>query len=67
MHMISLVEKALGREAIKVFEPLQPGDVPQSHANVDALMHDVGFKPETKIEVGIARFIEWYKDYHNVQ
>ena len=67
MHMISLVEKALGREAIKVFEPLQPGDVPQSHANVDALIHDVGFKPETKIEVGISRFIEWYKDYHNVQ
>jgi UDP-glucuronate 4-epimerase len=66
MYMISLVEKALGGEAEKNFQPLQPGDVPASHANVDALVKAVGFKPETPIEVGIDRFIAWYKDYYGV-
>ena len=66
MDMIGLVEKALEREAIKQFEPMQPGDVPESHANVDALMRDVGFKPSTPLAEGIERFIEWYKDYYRV-
>ena len=66
MYMISLVEKALGREAEKTFEPLQPGDVPTSHADVDALIKAVGFKPSTPIETGIERFIAWYKEYYGV-
>jgi UDP-glucuronate 4-epimerase len=66
MYMISLVEKALGREAEKIFEPMQPGDVATSHANVDALSQAVGFRPDTPIEEGIDRFIAWYKEYYGV-
>jgi UDP-glucuronate 4-epimerase len=47
--------------------PLQPGDVPATYADVDDLMRDVGFKPNTSIEVGIANFIEWYNEYYGVQ
>jgi UDP-glucuronate 4-epimerase len=64
MHFIGCIEKALGREAQKNFLPLQPGDVPRTYADVDALVADVGFKPATPIETGIARFIEWYRSYY---
>ena len=64
MHFIACIEKALGREAKKNFLPLQPGDVPKTYANVDALVADVGFKPATPIEDGIARFIAWYRSYY---
>jgi UDP-glucuronate 4-epimerase len=64
MHFIGCIEKALGREAKKNFLPLQPGDVPRTYADVDALVADVGFKPATPIETGIARFIEWYRSYY---
>jgi len=65
MYFISCIEKALGREARKNFLPLQPGDVPKTYADVDALVADVGFKPATPIEDGIARFIEWYRSYYH--
>jgi UDP-glucuronate 4-epimerase len=64
MHFIACIEKALGREARKNFLPLQPGDVPKTYADVDALVADVGFKPATPIEDGIARFIAWYRGYY---
>jgi UDP-glucuronate 4-epimerase len=64
MHFIACIEKALGREAKKNFLPLQPGDVPKTYANVDALVADVGFKPATPIEEGIATFIAWYRSYY---
>ncbi len=64
MHFIACLEKALGREAKKNFLPLQPGDVPKTYADVDALVDDVGFKPATPIEDGIARFVEWYRSYY---
>jgi len=64
MHFIGCLEKALGREAKKNLLPLQPGDVPRTCADVDALVEDVGFKPATPIEVGIARFVEWYRSYY---
>jgi UDP-glucuronate 4-epimerase len=64
MHFIACLEKALGREAKKNFLPLQPGDVPKTYADVDALVADVGFKPATSIEDGIARFVEWYRSYY---
>ena len=64
MHFIACIEKALGREAKKNFLPLQPGDVPKTYANVDALVADVGFKPATPIEEGIAKFIAWYRSYY---
>jgi len=65
-HFIQSIEKALGKEAQKQYLPLQPGDVPATYADVDDLQHDVGFKPSTPIETGIARFIEWYKDYYRI-
>jgi UDP-glucuronate 4-epimerase len=64
MHFIACIEKALGWEAKKNFLPLQPGDVPETYANVDALVADVGFKPATPIEDGIAKFIAWYRSYY---
>lgn len=64
LHFIETLEKALGTEAKKNLLPMQPGDVPATFADVDALMRDVGFKPETPIEVGIRRFVEWYRDYY---
>jgi UDP-glucuronate 4-epimerase len=64
MHFIGTIERCLGRTAEKKLLPLQPGDVPATYADVDDLMRDVGFKPATPIEVGIARFIEWYREYY---
>ena len=64
MHLIETLEKALGKEAVKNFMPIQPGDVPATWADVDALSHDVGFRPATPIEVGVESFIEWYKGYY---
>ncbi len=64
MEFIEIIEKVLGREAKKEFLGLQPGDVPATYADVDDLMKDVGFKPSTSIEVGVERFVAWYKDYY---
>lgn len=62
---IAAIEKCLGREAEKDYQDIQPGDVPATYADVDDLIVDVGFKPSTPIETGIARFIEWYRAYYN--
>ncbi len=67
MHMINTLEKCLGREAKKNMMDMQPGDVPETFADIDALQADVGFRPNTSIEDGIARFVEWYKSYHGVK
>lgn len=64
LYFIEVIENCLGIKARKNMLPLQPGDVPETYANVDALMNDVGFKPETSIEDGISRFVSWYKDYY---
>ncbi|MBO6937187.1 MAG: NAD-dependent epimerase [Deltaproteobacteria bacterium] len=66
MHMIRVLEESLGREAKKNMLPMQPGDVPATYADVRALMEDVDFRPDTPIEVGIPRFVEWYREYHGV-
>ena len=66
MDLISCLERALGRTAIKTFLPLQPGDVPRTAANIDHLAHDVGFRPATPIEVGVERFVSWYREYHGL-
>ena len=62
MNFITLIEKALGKEAKKNFLPMQPGDVLTTYADVDDLMHDVGFKPTTSIEDGIHHFVQWYRE-----
>lgn len=66
MTVISTIESELGREARKNFLPLQPGDVPETYADVDALVESVGFRPRTPIEDGIRRFIAWYRQYYGV-
>jgi UDP-glucuronate 4-epimerase len=64
LHFIETLEKCLGIEAKKNLLPMQAGDVPATYADVDDLMRDVGFRPATPIEVGISRFVEWYRSYH---
>lgn len=64
MAFIETLEKKLGKEAIKEFMPLQPGDVPKTYADVSDLMKDVEFKPETTIDTGIENFVKWYKEYY---
>ena len=66
MDMIGTLEKCLGQEAEKRFLPMQMGDVPETFADIDSLIQDVGFKPNTSIETGVARFVDWYRSYHNV-
>ena len=64
LRFIEVIEECLGKKAEKNMLPLQPGDVPATYANVDDLMRDVGFKPETTIEQGIENFVRWYRDYY---
>ena len=66
MHYIETIEGCLGKSAVKNFLPIQAGDVPETSADVTALADYVGYKPETKIETGIARFVEWYRDYYKI-
>ncbi len=66
LNFISVLERELGKEAQKVFLPLQAGDVPETFADIDDLIRDVGFKPKITIEEGIKRFVEWYKGYYNL-
>ena len=64
MRFIEVLEDCLGKKAEKNFLPMQQGDVPATYADVDDLVRDVGYAPKTPIETGIARFVEWYKDYY---
>jgi len=64
MYFIEVLEKCLGKKAAKNLLPIQAGDVPATYADVDGLMKDVGFKPQTAIEYGIEKFIGWYKEYY---
>jgi len=66
MYLIEIIEKELGRVAEKRMLPLQPGDVPATSANVDALVRDVGFAPQTPIETGVANFVAWYREYFQI-
>lgn len=64
LRFIEVLEQALGKKAEKRLMPIQPGDVPATYADIDDLSRDVGFKPSTPIEVGIPRFVEWYREYY---
>jgi Nucleoside-diphosphate-sugar epimerases len=64
MRFIEILESALGKKARLNLLPIQPGDVPATYADVEDLMADVGFRPDTPIETGIARFVEWYRGYY---
>ena len=66
MHMIAVLEECLDKKAIKEFLPMQPGDVPKTYADVDDLVEEVGFQPNTSIEVGVKRFVDWYRSFYGV-
>lgn len=66
MDFIGAIEQALGQEAIKEFLPLQDGDVPATHADVDELAQWTGFKPAMPVPEGIRRFVAWYREYYKV-
>lgn len=64
MRYIEVIEEALGRKAVKNMLPMQPGDVPDTFADVDDLARDVGYRPATPVEAGVKRFVEWYLEYY---
>ncbi len=66
LRFIALIEQALGKTAQKTLLPMQPGDVPETYADIDDLRRDTGFEPHTAIDEGIPRFVEWYRDYHQI-
>jgi UDP-glucuronate 4-epimerase len=67
MRYIEVLEERLGRKAVKNLLPMQLGDVPDTWADVDELVADVGYRPTTPVEVGVARFVDWYVDYYKVK
>ena len=67
MDYIGELEKQLGKTAEKEMMPIQPGDVPATWANVEDLKNDLGYKPDTPISVGIKSFVNWYKEFYNIE
>jgi UDP-glucuronate 4-epimerase len=66
MHVVAVLEKELGRAAVKQMLPMQPGDVLATYADIDDLARDVGFRPQTSIEDGIRAFVAWYRDHYRI-
>ena len=66
MKVVELLEESCGKKAQIDFQPIQPGDVPATYANIDAIRNDLGYAPTTSIEQGVPNFVRWYKDYHRV-
>ncbi|NOQ45680.1 MAG: capsular biosynthesis protein CpsI, partial [Desulfobulbaceae bacterium] len=64
MRYIEVLEDCLGKKARKNFLPMQDGDVPATYANVDDLVREIDFKPDTSIEEGIRNFVDWYREYY---
>src|SRR5665213_777755 len=64
LRYIEVLEDCLGRKATKILKPLQPGDVPDTFADVDDLIADIGYQPLTTVEVGVRRFAEWFKEFY---
>jgi len=65
MHYIEVLEQCLGKKAEKNLLPLQPGDVPDTYADVQDLIKDVDYKPDTPVEQGITNFVNWYREFYN--
>lgn len=66
LRFIEIIEEKTGKKAEKILMPMQPGDVPATYADVDALMRDTGFAPNTPLEEGVGRFVDWYRDYYKI-
>jgi UDP-glucuronate 4-epimerase len=65
MRYIQLIEENVEKKAKLNLLPLQPGDVPDTCAEVEDLMHDVGYRPETPVETGVRNFVAWYREYYH--
>ena len=66
MRYIEVLEKCLGRKAERRLLPMQPGDVPDTYADVTDLSNDIGYSPSTSVEEGVARFVEWYREFYAI-
>jgi UDP-glucuronate 4-epimerase len=66
LRYIEVLEDCLGRKAERRMLPLQPGDVPDTYADVEALSRDTGYSPSTPIETGVKRFVEWYREFYSI-
>jgi UDP-glucuronate 4-epimerase len=66
MRVVALIERATGRQALLDPQPMQPGDVKDTFADISAIERDLGFEPRTTIDDGIPRFVAWYREYHRV-
>lgn len=67
MQFINTLEQKIGKEAVKIYMDMQPGDVHRTYADVSDLVRDINFQPNTSIEDGLGKFVDWYKDYYNVK
>lgn len=67
LHFIEVLEEKIGKKAIKNLMPIQPGDVPETFADIDALENEINFRPTTSIEEGVGKFVDWYLDYYKVK
>jgi UDP-glucuronate 4-epimerase len=65
-HVVAVLERELGRAAVKEMLPMQPGDVTETFADVTELMRDTGFRPQTSIEDGLRNFVAWYRDHYRI-
>lgn len=66
IDFITTLERVLGKEAVKHYLPMQPGDVPATYADIDDLVRDTGFRPSTSIAEGLQKFVDWYRHYYHL-
>jgi UDP-glucuronate 4-epimerase len=66
MRFIEVIEAATGKNAIRDFQPMQPGDVPATYADINAISRDHGYAPTTSLDAGIPKFVEWFRSYHGI-
>ena len=66
MDFIAVIEKSLGQKARYDFQPIQPGDIPETYADIEATTRDLGYRPTTSIDTGIPLFVDWYRKYHGM-
>ncbi|MEQ1725717.1 MAG: NAD-dependent epimerase/dehydratase family protein [Sphingopyxis sp.] len=66
LRLIEILEECCGRKAERILLPMQAGDVKETFADIDAIQSDLGYQPSTRIDIGVPRFVDWYRDYHRV-
>ena len=66
LRLIEILEETIGRQAERQLEPMQPGDVKETYADISAIQRDLGYAPKTPIDEGVPNFVAWYRDYHGL-